>query len=116
MFLQVNIQMMPMAERDCFAVEIYLAPNSSIEDTELVTDSLQSVLLADKWFTSVTSFVGTGSPRFHATYAPKIPSESFAQLIVNTKTNLDAEYVLKEYGQKFEYWFPEALIRFKQMD
>lgn len=116
MFLQVNIQMMPMAERDCFAVEIYLDPNSSLEDTKLVTDSLQSVLLADKRVTSVTSFVGTGSPRFHATYAPKIPSESFAQLIVNTKTNLDAEYVLKEYGQKFEYWFPEALIRFKQMD
>lgn len=116
MFLQVNIQMMPMAERDCFAVEIYLDPNSSLEDTKLVTDSLQSVLLVDKRVTSVTSFVGTGSPRFHATYAPKIPSESFAQLIVNTKTNLDAEYVLKEYGQKFEYWFPEALIRFKQMD
>lgn len=116
MFLQVNIQMMPMAERDCFAVEVYLDPNSSLEDTKKVTDSLQSVLLADKRITSVTSFMGTGSPRFHATYAPKIPSESFAQLIVNTKTNLDAEAVLKEYGRKFEYWFPEALIRFKQMD
>lgn len=116
MFLQVNIQMMPMADRDCFAVEVYLDPNSSLEDTKQVTDSLQSVLLADKRVTSVTSFMGTGSPRFHATYAPKIPSESFAQLIVNTKTNLDAEAVLKEYGPKFEYWFPEALIRFKQMD
>ena len=116
MFLQVNIQMMPMAERDCFAVEVYLDPNSSLEDTKLVTDSLQSALLADRRITSVTSFMGTGSPRFHATYAPKIPSESFAQLIVNTKTNLDAEAVLKEYGRKFEYWFPEALIRFKQMD
>lgn len=116
MFLQVNIQMMPMAERDCFAVEIYLDPNSSLEDTKVVSDSLQNVLLADRRVTSVTSFVGTGSPRFHATYAPKTPSESFAQFIVNTRTNLDTEDVLKEYGKKFEYWFPEAQIRFKQMD
>ncbi|MBE6236198.1 MAG: efflux RND transporter permease subunit [Bacteroidales bacterium] len=116
MFLQLNIQMMPMAERDCFAVEIYLDPNSSLEETKTVTDSLQLVLLSDRRVTSVTSFVGTGAPRFHATYAPKIPSESFAQLIVNTKTNLDAEAVLKEYGQKFEFWFPEAHVRFKQMD
>ena len=116
MFLQLNVQMMPMAERNCFAVEIYLDANSGLDKTRAVSDSLQHILLADPRVTSVTAFVGTGSPRFHATYAPKLPGENFAQFIVNTKTSAGAEEVLREYGTRYEHYFPEAQIRFKQMD
>ena len=116
MFLQLNIQMMPMAERDCFAVEIYLDAGSGLDRTKAVSDSLQRVLLADERVESVTAFVGTGAPRFHATYIPKQPGADFAQFIVNTRTSKETEEVLAEYGTKYENRFPEAQIRFKQMD
>lgn len=116
MFLQLNIQMMPMAERDCFAVEIYLDANAGLGKTEVVSDSLQNILLADERVKSVTAFVGTGAPRFHATYIPKQPGTNFAQFIVNTRTSKETEAVLREYGTKYEHYFPEAQIRFKQMD
>ena len=116
MFLQLNIQMMPMAERDCFAVEIYLDANAGLDKTEVVSDSLQNILLADERVKSVTAFVGTGAPRFHATYIPKQPGTNFAQFIVNTRTSKETESVLREYGTKYEHYFPEAQIRFKQMD
>lgn len=116
MFLQLNIQMMPMAERDCFAVEIYLDANAGLDKTEVVSDSLQNILLADERVKSVTAFVGTGAPRFHATYIPKQPGANFAQFIVNTRTSKETEAVLREYGTKYEHYFPEAQIRFKQMD
>lgn len=116
MFLQLNIQMMPMAVRDCFAVEIYLNADSGLERTREVTDSLEHILLADRRVVSVTSFVGTGSPRFHSTYAPKVPAPNFAQLIVNTNTTRETEDVLREYELVYENYFPEAQIRFKQMD
>lgn len=116
MFLQLNVQMMPMAVRDCFAVEIYLDANSGLDKTKAVSDSLERILLADSRVTSVTSFVGTGSPRFHCTYAPKPPAANFAQLIVNTRTSKDTESVLAEYETVYEHYFPEAQIRFKQMD
>lgn len=116
MFLQLNIQMMPMAERDCFAVEIYLDANAGLDKTEVVSDSLQNILLADERVKSVTAFVGTGAPRFHATYIPKQPGANFAQFIVNTRTSKETESVLREYGTKYEHYFPEAQIRFKQMD
>ena len=116
MFLQLNIQMMPMAERDCFAVEIYLDANAGLGKTEVVSDSLQNILLADERVKSVTAFVGTGAPRFHATYIPKQPGANFAQFIVNTRTSKETEAVLREYGTKYEHYFPEAQIRFKQMD
>lgn len=116
MFLRLNIQMMPMAERDCFAVEIYLDANAGLGKTEVVSDSLQNILLADERVKSVTAFVGTGAPRFHATYIPKQPGTNFAQFIVNIRTSKETEAVLREYGTKYEHYFPEAQIRFKQMD
>ena len=116
MFLQLNIQMMPMAVRNNFAVEIYLESNANLKQTQAVCDSLQNLLLKDPRITSVTAFIGTGSPRFHATYAPKPPAPNFAQLIVNTKTSKDTENILQAYEQEYEHLFPIAHIRFKQID
>ncbi len=116
MFTRLNVQMMPMAERDVFAVEIYLDINSDLNDSEEVCDSLGRVLLADDRVTSVTSFIGSGSPRFHATYAPKSPGKNFAQMIVNTTSFAATEEVLREYRPIYENYFPNAQIRFKQID
>lgn len=116
MFLQLNIQMMPMAARNYFAIEIYLDENSSLEQTKSVCDSLYGILESDRRIESVTSFIGTGAPRFTATYAPITPSRNRAQMIVNTRSLRDTEEILKEYEQKYEHSFPKAVIRFKQMD
>ena len=116
LFTKVNIQMMPMAIRDCFAIEVYLDPNATLDQTKAVSDSLQKILRSDDRITSVTAFIGTGTPRFHATYGPKIPGENFAQMIVNTVDPKATDYVIEEYEKKYENYFPEAQIRFKQLD
>ena len=112
-----NIVPYSTARDDCKArMEIYLDANAGLDKTEVVSDSLQNILLADERVKSVTAFVGTGAPRFHATYIPKQPGANFAQFIVNTRTSKETEAVLREYGTKYEHYFPEAQIRFKQMD
>ena len=116
LFTKVNIQMMPMAVRDCFAIEVYLDPNATLNQTKSVADSLQKILRDDDRITSVTAFVGTGTPRFHATYGPKIPGEYFAQMIVNTVNPKATDAVIEEYEKKYENYFPEAQVRFKQLD
>lgn len=115
-FLNLNIQMMPKAARNYFAIEVYLESNADISATERVVDEMQKILQADDRVTSVTSFIGTGAPRFTATYSPIMPSPSVAQMIVNTKTPLSTEAVLREYQSKYVDHFPEATLRFKQMD
>lgn len=115
-FLNLNIQMMPMAARDFFAVEVYLEPNSTVDETKAVTDSLEHILLADKRVKSVTSFVGTSAPRFNATYAPVVPQPSFAQMIVNTHSKRATNAMLREYQNTKNNIFPNAVIRYKQMD
>lgn len=116
LFTRMNIQMLPKADRECFAVEIHLTEGSSLEQTAEIVDSLQTILSADSRVKSITSFVGCSSPRFHATYAPQLASKNYAQFIVNTTSEKATLSVLKEYGQKYENYFPNAYIRFKQMD
>lgn len=116
LFTRINIQMMPMAVRDYFAVEISLEPDCTLGQTKEVADSLGKILSSDPRIVSVTSFIGTGAPRFHATYSPKIPSATFAQMIVSTVDSKETARILKDYEKKYEYYFPSAQVRFKQLD
>ncbi|MCQ2137996.1 MAG: efflux RND transporter permease subunit [Bacteroidales bacterium] len=116
MFLQLNIQMMPSAARKFFVVEMYTEAGNGIDKTKFYADSLQTILLKDKRVESVTSFIGTGAPRFNATYTPVLPSPQTAQLIVNTTSSRATEDLLKMLERDYEHIFPEVLIRYKQMD
>lgn len=116
LFTHLNVQMMPKAEREVFAVEIHMAEGTPIDETAVVADSLARVLTADPRVVSVTSFVGCASPRFHATYSPQMASPSYAQFIVNTRSQHATAAILREYSPRYENAFPEAYIRFKQMD
>ena len=116
MFSKTNIQLMPMANRPLFAVEIYLPPESSLEQTRAVADSLSRMLRSDERISSVTEFIGSGTPRFHATYNPILPGPNVAQLVVNTTSNKATGACLREMEDKYEHYFTNAKIRFKQMD
>ena len=113
----IDVQMLPKAERDSFAVEIHLATGSSIEETAEVVDTLTKILKADPRVKSVTAFLGMASPRFHMTYAPEaVPTTAYAQFIVNTTSEKATKEMMNEYSKKYENTFPMAQIRFKQMD
>ena len=114
--INLNIQLMPKANRDSFAVEIHLTEGSSFEQTQAVADSLAAVLTADERVESVTAFVGTSSPRFHATYAPQISGENYAQFIVNTVSSDATVAVVEQYQPLYEDAFPNAFCRFKRLD
>lgn len=109
-------RLMPIAERNQFAVECYLPKGTSIETTAALADSLESILKQDERVVSITSFIGTSSPRFHTTYAPQVPGTNFAQFIVNTQSNDATEEMLNEYSDTYNDYFPQAYVRFKQMD
>lgn len=115
MFLKRPMQLMPIAERNQFAVEIYLPTGSSLNKTNLVADSLERILLRDTRVVSVASFHGCSSPRFQTTYAPQVGGPDYAQFIVNTVSEDATVELLDEYTSKYESYFPEALCRFKQL-
>ncbi len=115
-FKSLPQRLMPIAERDQFAVEMYLPEGTAVKRTAAVADSLEHILRRDKRVRSVTTFVGQGSPRFHSTYAPQVGGTNFAQFIVNTAGTGETEQLLDEYADRYANYFPEAYVRFKQMD
>ena len=113
---QLKLRMVPFADRDQFAVEIYLRPDTPLERTGAVADSVYRALRADDRVKSVTSFVGCSSPRFQMSYAPQIAGKNYAQFIVNTTSVGDTEAILDEYADAWADRFPEAYVKFKQLD
>lgn len=108
-------QLLPCADRNQFAVEIYLPTGTKVERTAEIADSLEHILRRDPRIVSVASFKGCSSPRFHSSYAPQVGGSNFAQFIVNT-TDINATVdVLNEYAPTYTDYFPDARVRFKQL-
>lgn len=114
--MRLNFRLLPCADRDQFAVEIYLPSDAPIERTAAVADSVYDTLRADGRVRSITSFVGCSSPRFQMSYAPQIAGKNYAQFIVNTTSNEDTEALFDEYAATWADRFPEAYVKFKQLD
>lgn len=113
---KLNLRMLPYADRDQFAVEIYMDTDTPIERTAEVADSVYKVLKADKRVLSITTFIGCSSPRFQMSYAPQIAGKNYAQFIVNTSSLKETEEVLNQYADKWSDHFPDAQVKFKQLD
>lgn len=108
-------KLMPVADRNQFAVEIYLPTGSAVEKTAWAADTMEHVFRKDPRVTSVTSFIGCSSPRFHTAYAPQLGGTNYAQLIVNTKGNKETVELLDEYAPHYTDAFPDVRVRFKQI-
>jgi len=112
----LKIRVFPYADRDQFAVEIFLPDSKGLGDTQLIADSLRQVLQADDDITSITSFIGCSSPRFQVTYAPQMAGRNYAQFIVNTVSQDATLKLLAKYQPAWSESFPDAYIRFKRLD
>ena len=112
----LKIRLFPYADRDQFAVEIYLPDGKGLAETRSVADSVRCVLAKDERITNITSFIGCSSPRFMDVYAPQLAGKNFAQFIVNTKSNLATLDLLAQYQPQLGEAFPNAYVKFKRLD
>lgn len=115
LFSKLPLRLMPFADRNQFAVEIYLPSGSSVERTAAIADSLEHIIKKDPNVVSVASFKGLSSPRFQTGYAPQFAGPNYAQFIVNTKSKDATVAVLDKYRPIYEDAFPGAYVKFKQL-
>ena len=112
----LKIRLFPYADRDQFAVEIFLPDGKGMAETELIADSVQHVLEKDERIVGITGFIGCSSPRFMDAYAPQMAGTNYAQFIVNTKSDMATLGLLKEYQPQLSEAFPNAYVKFKRLD
>ncbi|WP_442590509.1 efflux RND transporter permease subunit [Pedobacter sp. AW31-3R] len=109
-------QLFPKVDRNQFAIEIYLPDGSNLKQTDSVVKKMEAVMSKDERIVSYTSFIGSGSPRFHTVYAPNLPAKNYAQILINTTSEEVTEEVLTEYEQKYSDISPGAHVRMKQLN
>ena len=112
----LKVRLFPYADRDQFAVEIFMPEGKGIADTRVIADSLRHVLQQDEDVKCITSFVGCSSPRFMVCYAPQMAGRNYAQFIVNTKSQDATLKLLAKYQSEWSEAFPDAYVRFKRLD
>jgi multidrug efflux pump subunit AcrB len=112
----LKIRLFPYADRDQFAVEIFLPEGKGLAETEVVADSVRHVLEKDDDVVGITGFIGCSSPRFMDAYAPQMAGKNYAQFIVNTKSDKATLALLKKYQPMLGEAFPNAYVKFKRLD
>ena len=112
----LKIRLFPYADRDQFAVEIFLPEGKGMAETEVIADSVYRVLRPDERITGITSFIGCSSPRFMDAYAPQMAGKNYAQFIVNTKSDKATLDLLAQYQPRLSEAFPNAYVKFKRLD
>ena len=112
----LKIRLFPYADRDQFAVEIFLPEGRGLAETERIAETVYQELKKDANVVGITSFIGCSSPRFMDAYAPQMPGKNYAQFIVNTKSNKATLEMLAKYQPMFGESFPNAYVKFKRLD
>lgn len=114
--LSLKVRVFPYADRDQFAMEIFLPEGKGLSETRLLADSLRNVLQKDDRVKCITSFIGCSSPRFMTCYAPQMAGRNFAQFIVNTESHQATLDLLAKYQSEWSEAFPQAYVKFKRLD
>ena len=112
----LKIRLFPYADRDQFAVEIFLPDGKGLAETDLIADSVRHVLAQDDDVVGITGFIGCSSPRFMDAYAPQMAGKNYAQFIVNTKSDKATLRLLEKYQPMLGEAFPNAYVKFKRLD
>lgn len=112
----LKVRLFPFADRDQFAIEIFLPEDKGIAQAREIADSVRHVIENDERITSITSFIGCSSPRFMDAYAPQMAGKNFAQMIVNCTDDKAALEILNQYQTQLSEAFPMAYVKFKRLD
>lgn len=112
----LKIRLFPYADRDQFAIEIFLPDGKGLAETEQIAESVRKTLEKDDRIVGITGFLGCSSPRFMDAYAPQIASSNYAQFIVNTKSDKATLELLAKYQPQLSEAFPKAYVKFKRLD
>ncbi|CAI2790403.1 Swarming motility protein SwrC [Serratia grimesii] len=82
----VKKQFFPTSDRPEVLIEVQMPYGTSIEQTRVATEKIETWLKKQGEAKIVTSYIGQGSPRFYLAMAPELPDSSFAKIVVLTDT------------------------------
>lgn len=110
-FTTLPQQFFPDSDRAQFLVDYWAPEGTRIQSVSKDLQAIEAKLLADERVESVSVFVGQGPPRFYLPVDSEFPYQSYANLVVNTKSGDDVPAILADLEPWLEDSIPQALTR-----
>jgi multidrug efflux pump len=114
-FRFIEQQFFPDSSRPELMVEMWLPEGASFAATERQAIKFEAFLREQPDIASVTSYVGTGSPRFYLPLDQIFPQTNVAQLVVVPKNLKARETLRRKITEVFKTDFPEVRGRVRQL-
>ncbi len=102
------------ATRQQFMMDIWAEQGTTIAQTSQLARRVEKKLRDDPRVESVTTFIGSGGPRFYLPVDPEFPNASYAQLVVNTSTLEGVNPLVDSLKAWAKEAMPEALVRLRK--
>jgi multidrug efflux pump subunit AcrB len=102
------------ASRQQFMIDVWAPEGTKIQEVASLIEPIEARLGKDDKVESVSSFIGSGGPRFYLPLDPELPYASYAQLIVNTKSLDDVDTLIADLEPWVKDAVPQALIRLRK--
>jgi multidrug efflux pump len=109
-------QFFPASDRPELVVDLQLSQNASFAQTSAVAARMEKLLAKDARVTSVTTYVGGGSPRFYLPLNVQTPDITLAELVLQTKDEEAREEVIDSLHRLFATSFPEVRGRVSRLE
>ena len=114
--LFVAQQFFPSSNRNELMVDMWLPQSASIYDTESNAVGFEKIAKKQDGVLSVTSFIGTGAPRFYLPLNAQLPNVIFAQFLVITKDIKAREQVKQKLTEILLQKFPDTRSRVNRLE
>jgi multidrug efflux pump subunit AcrB len=112
-FKFIEKQFFPDSSRPELMVEMWMPEGTSFAANEALVKKFETWVRAQPELDSVTSYVGTGSPRFYLPLDQIFPQSNVSQLVVLPKDAHGRETLRSKIEQEFKAAFPEVRGRVK---
>ena len=112
-FKFIEQQFFPDSSRLELMVELWLPEGSSYQATEVQAKKFERFIMQQSGVESVTSYVGTGSPRFYLPLDQIFPQTNVSQIVVLPTDAKSRETLRKKIIEIFKSDFPEVRGRVK---
>lgn len=116
LFKLVPQQFFPASDRPELMVDLWLPQAATFEASHREVEALEAQLRADPDVVAVTSYVGSGSPRFYLPLDVQTPNLNLGELMVMTKGGEARERVLAKVQSLFENDFPSVRGRVNRLE
>jgi multidrug efflux pump subunit AcrB len=110
-------QFFPPTDRDQFHIEVELASEASIGETEKLSAQLESTLRRNERVKGVAWFLGESAPPFYYNViARRKNAPNYAQAIVTLNSNVGVQNTIRNLQSQLNRDYPQARILVRQLE